>query len=146
MKRGVKSAWTYISQHKTKFVLTLTKNDLTLVEIYKTQVEILQVNTQVLENVRCPTVMYFMLCDAQWNLSTTETLGPAVLVTYRGFPLSEVKSVSVIPFGDQNFCRGFTIKSRVCEEKFHCICLKLQTDGSLKLKSLLINNWADFFR
>ena len=65
MKRGVKSAWTYISQHKTKFVLKLTKNDLTLVEIYKTQVEILQVNTQVLENVRCPTVMYFMLCDAQ---------------------------------------------------------------------------------
>ena len=37
----------------------------------------------------------------QWNLSITDTLGPDIfghfLLQYRGFPLSEIKNVLVIP-------------------------------------------------
>ena len=43
----------------------------------------------------------------QWNLSITDTLGPDIfghfLLRYRGFPLSEVKSVLVTPFGTKIF-------------------------------------------
>ena len=72
--RGLKSAQTRTFQHKIKCVLTFTKNDLTLVEIYaialnfgsdmcQIKVGIVQVNTYVmwLENVRCPTII---LCSA----------------------------------------------------------------------------------
>ena len=58
-------------QHKTKFVLTFTKNDLTLVEIYaitlnfgsdncQIKVAIVQVNSKVVGKcVRCPTVISY---------------------------------------------------------------------------------------
>ena len=63
--RGLKSVLTYMSV-QDKFVLTFTKNDLTLVEIYtidfcsdtQIKVEIVQVNInkKFSENVRYPTV------------------------------------------------------------------------------------------
>ena len=67
---------------------------------------------------------------AQWNLLTMDTLGPAIsgsfLLLYRGFPLSEVKCISMVPLGLQNLSligRFFCIVSlirRVLKERFHC--------------------------
>ena len=42
----------------------------------------------------------------QWNLFIMDTLGPAIsgssLMLYRGFPLSEVKCINMVPLGLQN--------------------------------------------
>ena len=48
-------------------------------------------------------VPYYIGRHVRWNLSITDTLGPDIfghfLLQYRGFPLSEVKNVLVIPVG-----------------------------------------------
>jgi len=48
-------------------------------------------------------VSMYHFMELQWNLFIIDTLGPAIsgsfLLLYRGFPLSEVKSIDMVPLG-----------------------------------------------
>jgi len=49
---------------------------------------------------------YYSIAAIQWNLFIMDTLGPAIsgsfLLLYIGFPLPEVKCISMVPLGLQN--------------------------------------------